>query len=55
MHYMQKLGAIICPYELTIAAIGNAMDNGAELRTNFEVINIEKNNGVYNIFSENML
>ena len=53
MQYMQKLGAIICPYELTIAAIGNAMDNGAELRTNFEVINIEKNNGVYNIFSEN--
>ena len=23
--------AIICPYELTIAAIGNAMDNGAEV------------------------
>ncbi len=30
-------GAIICPYELTIAAIGNAMDNGAELLRNFEV------------------
>ena len=30
-------GAIVCPYELTIAAIGNAMDNGAELKVNFEV------------------
>ena len=27
-------GAIVCPYELTIAAVGNAMDNGAELRLN---------------------
>ena len=24
-------GAIVCPYELTIASIGNAMDNGANL------------------------
>lgn len=30
-------GGIVCPYELTIAAIGNAMDNGAELYTDFEV------------------
>lgn len=30
-------GAIVCPYELTIAAVGNAMDNGAELRLNSEV------------------
>ena len=28
---------IICPYDLTIAAIGNAMDNGAALLRNFEV------------------
>ena len=35
-------GAIICPYELTIAAIGNAMDNGAELIRNFEVASISK-------------
>lgn len=34
---------IICPYELTIASIGNAMDNGAQLFTNFEVVKIEKN------------
>ena len=33
---------IICPYELTIAAIGNAMDNGVELKRNFQVCAIEK-------------
>ena len=27
-----KTGGIVCPYELTIAAIGNAMDNGAKLK-----------------------
>lgn len=35
-------GAIVCPYELTVSAIGNAMDNGAELKCNFEVCSIEK-------------
>lgn len=30
-------GGIVCPYGLTIAAVGNAMDNGAELLTNFRV------------------
>lgn len=30
-------GAIICPYELAIAAIGNAMDNGVALKCGFEV------------------
>ena len=35
-------GGIVCPYELTIASIGNAMDNGAKLFTNFEVAKIEK-------------
>ncbi len=35
-------GAIICPYELCIAAIGNAMDNGVELFCNFEVASILK-------------
>ena len=33
---------IICPYDLTIAAVGNAMDNGVELKRNFAVANIEK-------------
>lgn len=35
-------GGIVCPYELTIAAIGNAMDNGAALYTDFEVVSINK-------------
>lgn len=35
-------GGIVCPYELTIAAIGNAMDNGAALCCGFEVCGIEK-------------
>lgn len=33
-------GGIVCPYELAIAAIGNAMDNGASLFCNFEVRSI---------------
>ena len=33
---------IVCPYELAIAAVGNAMDNGAVLRTNYEVTAIGK-------------
>lgn len=40
-------GGIICPYDLTIAAIGNAMDNGADLYTDFEVVGIEKNGNDY--------
>ncbi len=44
-------GAIICPYELTVAAIGNAMDNGAELELSFPVTAIERKNGVYEICS----
>ena len=42
-------GGIVCPYELTIAAIGNAMDNGAELLTNFAVSAIEKTQNGYAI------
>ncbi len=34
---------IICPYDLTIAAVGNAMDNGVALMRNFEAAGIEKN------------
>lgn len=33
---------IVCPYELTFGAIGNAMDNGAELRRDFAVKSITK-------------
>ncbi len=46
-------GAIICPYELTIALIGNAMDNGVELIRNFNVEKIEEQNDVYEITSDN--
>ena len=34
-------GAIICPYELCMAAVGNAIDNGAELYYSFRVQKIE--------------
>lgn len=44
-------GAIVCPYELTIASIGNAMDNGAELKLGFPVTAIERKNGAYEISS----
>lgn len=33
---------IICPYELTVAAIGNAMDNGVALKVNFAVSAIKR-------------
>lgn len=46
-------GAIICPYELTVAAIGNAMDNGAELIRNFEVKAISTTADGYEIKSDN--
>ncbi len=45
-------GAIICPYELCIAAIGNAMDNGVELKTNFDVCKIENKDSVISVFSQ---
>ena len=34
---------IVCPYELTIAAVENAVTNGVELFRNFDVTAIEKN------------
>lgn len=40
-------GAIICPYELTISSIGNAMDNGAELFLDSEVTSIKKDGDVW--------
>ena len=45
--------AIICPYELCIAAVGNAMDNGADLKLNFAVEKIEKTGDTYVITAEN--
>lgn len=46
-----KTGGIICPYELAIAAIGNAMDNGAELFTDFEVTGITKQSDIFTVGS----
>ena len=46
-------GAITCPYELTVAAIGNAMDNGADLELNFEVKSIEDKGEYYTLKSDN--
>lgn len=46
-------GAIICPYELCIAAVGCAMDNGVELKRNFKVVKIEKTQHGYRLISEN--
>ena len=43
---------IVCPYELTLALIGNAMDNGTELKTEFEVERIEKNGDVFTLTSK---
>ena len=45
-------GGIVCPYELTIAAIGNAMDNGAKLWTDFAVSSIEKRENFYVVKSQ---
>ena len=40
---------IICPYDLTIAAAGNAMDNGARLVRNFEIAAIAYADGVFTV------
>ena len=48
---LAKTGGIICPYGLTIAAIGNAMDNGASLYTDFEVTAISGRAGAFTIES----
>ena len=44
---------IVCPYGLATAAIGNAMDNGAELIRNFAVNRIEKQGDEFTVFAEN--
>jgi len=47
-----KTGGIVCPYELAIAACGNAMDNGAHLKLNFNVNNIIQNKDGFEIISK---
>ena len=43
---------IVGPYELTIAAVGNAMDNGAQLMRNFAVCQIRKEDGVFTLSAQ---
>lgn len=49
---LAETGAIVCPYELTIAAIGNAMDNGTNLKLEFKVTSIEETGDTYKVYSE---
>lgn len=42
-------GGIVCPYGLTIAALGNAMDNGAVFERGFAVSSIEEKDGVFRL------
>lgn len=37
-----KSAGIVCPYSLTIASIGNAMDNGADLLVDFDTVKVER-------------
>ncbi len=42
---------IICPYELTVAAVGNAMDNGVALVRNFAVSSITRDQDGFTLTS----
>ena len=42
---------IICPYELTVAAMGNAMDNGADLLCSFEVSKVTRDSEGFTLTS----
>ena len=44
-------GGIISPYELTVAAMGNAMDNGAELKRNFEICGVTRDEDGFTVRS----
>ena len=46
---LAETSAIVCPYELCIAAVGNAMDNGVELMLDYEVVGIDKAENGYTI------
>lgn len=43
---------IACPYDLTIASIGNAMDNGVQLLRNFKVVSISREKSLFCVKSE---
>lgn len=42
---------IVCPYDLTVAAVGNAMDNGVILQRNFQVCSISRENDIFTVVS----
>lgn len=44
---LAKTGGIVCPHTLSIQAVGNAMDNGATLVTDFEVDGARRADGVF--------
>jgi glycerol-3-phosphate dehydrogenase len=44
---------IISPYELTVAAVGNAMDNGADLLRNFKVCKITQDPDFFTVTATN--
>lgn len=43
---------IVCPYQLTVAAIGNAMDNGVALYRNFAVCGIQKTQDLFTVTAD---
>ena len=46
-----ETGGIVSPYEMAIAYAENAVRNGAEIKLNTEVLNIEKKNSKFLIFT----
>lgn len=42
---------VVCPYELTIASVGVAMQNGAELKVNFEVSSLSHKADGWHIYA----
>lgn len=48
--YAPKAG-IVCPYTLTVAALGNAMDNGVALKCNFPVTALNDKSSYFEIVS----
>lgn len=43
---------ITCPYELTIAAAENAVENGVELKLEYDIKDIQYNSGYFTLISE---
>jgi glycerol-3-phosphate dehydrogenase len=50
--YCKNIG-VTSPYEFTIALAENAVDNGVDLKLESEVINIEKDNGYFEVETVN--